>query len=75
MDQYSSKPTINLINTPDQYPITIASAKPKHHVPESSATASFLGLVLCGLPVEIVSAVSEIGEIGESEISEIGGLR
>ena len=37
--------------------------------------ASFLGLVLCGLPVEIVSAVSEIGEIGESEISEIGGLR
>ena len=67
--------TINPINThgsipikthhpPDQYPVTVASAKPTHHVPESSATASFLGLVHRGLPVEIVSAMSEIGEIG-----------
>ena len=47
----------------NQYPIIVASSKPTHHVPKSSATASFFGLVHHGLLVEIVSAMSEIGEI------------
>ena len=47
----------------DQYPVTVASTKPTHHVPESFATVSFLGLVHRGLSVGIVSTVSEIGEI------------
>ncbi|KAF3968361.1 hypothetical protein ACB098_05G090800 [Castanea mollissima] len=33
--------------------VTVASAGPTHHVPESSATASFLGLVRRGLPVDL----------------------
>ena len=38
---------------PDQYPVIVTSAKPTHHVPESSATMSFLGLVRHGLPVDL----------------------
>ena len=33
--------------------LIVASAGPTHHVPESSATASFLGLMHCGLPVNL----------------------
>ncbi|XP_030924588.1 ethylene-responsive transcription factor 12-like [Quercus lobata] len=33
--------------------VTVASAGPTHHVPESSAMASFLGLVRRGLPVNL----------------------
>ncbi|XP_050253675.1 ethylene-responsive transcription factor 12-like [Quercus robur] len=33
--------------------VTVASARPTHHVLESSATASFLGLVRRGLPVDL----------------------
>ena len=33
--------------------LIVASVGPTHHVPESSATASFLGLMHCGLPVNL----------------------
>ncbi|XP_030964634.1 ethylene-responsive transcription factor 12-like [Quercus lobata] len=33
--------------------VTVASAGPTHHVPESFAMASFLGLVRRGLPVDL----------------------
>ena len=33
--------------------VIVASTEPTHHVPESFATASFLGLVQCGLLVDL----------------------